>query len=65
VAQIGAALGRQFSHALMSAIAPILQRQVDDALAQLVSAELIFRRGIRPDAEHTFSSLPPRNRRAI
>jgi predicted ATPase len=54
VAQIGAALGRQFSHALISAVASIPQQQVDDALAQLVRAELIFRRGTPPDAEYTF-----------
>jgi class 3 adenylate cyclase/tetratricopeptide (TPR) repeat protein len=54
VAQIGAALGRQFSHELISAVAPMSQQQLDDALAQLVSAELIFRRGDPPDAEYTF-----------
>ena len=54
VAQIGAALGRQFSHALISAVASMPQQQVDDALAQLVRAELIFRRGTPPDAEYTF-----------
>ena len=54
VAQIGAALGRQFSHELISAVAAMPQRQVDDALAQLVSAELIYRRGTPPDAEYTF-----------
>jgi predicted ATPase len=54
VAQIGAALGRQFSHELISAVAPMPQQQVDDALSQLVSAELIFRRGTPPDAEYTF-----------
>jgi predicted ATPase len=54
VAQIGAALGRQFSHELISAVAPMPQHQVDDALSQLVSAELIFRRGMPPDAEYTF-----------
>jgi predicted ATPase len=54
VAQIGAALGRQFSHELISAVAPMPQQQVDDALSQLVSAELIFRRGMPPDAEYTF-----------
>ncbi len=54
VAQIGAALGRQFSHELISAVAPMPQQQVDDALEQLVSAELIFRRGTPPDAEYTF-----------
>ncbi len=45
VAQIGAALGRQFSHALISAVASMPQPQLDDALAQLLHAELIFRRG--------------------
>ena len=30
------------------------RRQLDDALAQLVNAELIFRRGTPPDAEYTF-----------
>jgi predicted ATPase len=54
VAQIGAALGRQFSHELISALAGMPQQQVDAALAQLVSAELIFRRGTPPDAEYTF-----------
>src|SRR3984957_9614246 len=54
VAQIGAALGRQFTHELISAVALMPQQQLDDALAQLVSAELIFRRGTPPDAEYTF-----------
>src|SRR5262245_34226083 len=54
VAQIAAALGRQFSHELISAVAGMPQRQVDDALGQLVGAELIFRRGSPPDAEYTF-----------
>ena len=54
VAQIGAALGRSFSHELMLAVARMPQQQVDDALAQLVSAELIFRRGAPPDAGYTF-----------
>src|SRR5262245_53353268 len=54
VAQIAAALGRQFSHELISAIAGMPQRQLDDALGQLVRAELIFRRGVPPDAEYTF-----------
>jgi predicted ATPase len=54
VVQIGAALGRQFSHELMSAVAPMPPQQLDDALAQLVGAQLIFRRGAPPDAEYTF-----------
>jgi predicted ATPase len=60
VAQIGAALGRQFSHELIAAVAVpgsgpgMPERQLEDALAQLVGAELIYRRGSPPDAEYTF-----------
>ena len=54
VAQIGAALGRQFSHELIGAVAPMPRAQLDEALTQLVGAELIHRRGIPPDAEYTF-----------
>jgi tetratricopeptide (TPR) repeat protein len=54
VAQIGAALGRQFSHELIAAVASMPSGELDNALAQLVGAELIYRRGIPPDAEYTF-----------
>jgi len=54
VAQIAAALGRQFSHELISAVAAMPRQQLDHALAQLTDAGLIFRRGTPPDAEYTF-----------
>ena len=54
VAQIGAALGRQFSHELISAVAAMPQLQLENALAELAGAELIYRRGSPPDAEYTF-----------
>jgi predicted ATPase len=54
VAQIGAALGRQFSHELIAAVTPMPPTQLDDGLAQLVGAELMYRRGTPPDAEYTF-----------
>src|SRR5262249_31351214 len=54
VVQIGAVLGRQFSHELISAIGMMSEQQLSDALAQLVRSELIFRRGTPPDAEYTF-----------
>jgi class 3 adenylate cyclase len=54
IAQIGAALGRSFSHELISAVAQLSPQKLDEGLAQLVSAELIFRRGTPPDAEYTF-----------
>jgi len=54
VAQIAAALGRQFSHELISAVSGMPQQELGNALDQLVSSELVFRRGISPDAEYTF-----------
>jgi len=54
IAQIGATLGREFSHQLISAVALMPRQKVDDALEQLVNAELIFRRGTAPDATYTF-----------
>jgi tetratricopeptide (TPR) repeat protein len=54
VAQIGAAIGRSFSHELISAVAQMPKQKLDEALEQLVAAELIFRRGMPPDAEYTF-----------
>jgi AAA ATPase domain len=54
VAQIGATLGRSFSYELICAVARMPQQKLDEALAQLASAELILRRGVPPDAEYTF-----------
>jgi hypothetical protein len=54
VAQIGAALGRQFPHELIAAVSPMPRAQLNDALARLAGAELIYRRGIPPDAEYVF-----------
>ncbi|CAG4927497.1 AAA family ATPase [Paraburkholderia saeva] len=54
VAQIGAAIGRQFSYELISEVASMQRDRLDAALDDLVSAELVFRRGTPPDAEYTF-----------
>jgi len=54
VVQIAAALGRDFSHELVTAVAGLPARRLNDALAQLVQAELIYRRGTPPDAEYRF-----------
>jgi class 3 adenylate cyclase/tetratricopeptide (TPR) repeat protein len=54
VAQIAASLGRQFSHELISAVSGMPQKELGSALDQLVSSELIFRRGISPDADYVF-----------
>jgi predicted ATPase len=57
VAQIAAALGRQFSYLLISAVAPRPRQELDEALAQLVRAELIFQRWRVPDAEYAFKHV--------
>jgi hypothetical protein len=54
VAQIGAAIGREFSYELIAAVAPMRQAQLDDALAQLSASGLAFRRGTPPDAVYIF-----------
>jgi class 3 adenylate cyclase/predicted ATPase len=54
VAQTAAALGREFDHQLLVAVSASSERQLNDAVDQLVAAELIFRRGAPPDATYTF-----------
>jgi class 3 adenylate cyclase len=54
VAQIGAAIGREFSYELVAGVAALPERELKSALAQLVAAELIFVRGIPPDATYRF-----------
>jgi tetratricopeptide (TPR) repeat protein len=54
IAQIGAAIGREFNYELIAAVAPIPQAQLDDALVQLSESGLAFRRGTPPDAIYTF-----------
>jgi len=53
-AQIGAAIGREFSRALLEAISPIKGAALDDALHQLIEAELIHVRGAPPKASYVF-----------
>ena len=54
VAQIGAVIGREFSHQLLDALANCPELELAEALDQLINAELISRRGIPPDATYTF-----------
>ena len=54
IAQIGAAIGREFSYEVIAAVAPMAQVQLDDALARLSESGLAFRRGTPPDAVYSF-----------
>ena len=54
VAQIGAAIGRQFSYALLRAVSRVPEDELQTALGQLVASELVFQRGAPPDAVYSF-----------
>jgi DNA-binding winged helix-turn-helix (wHTH) protein/predicted ATPase len=54
VAQIGAAIGRQFSYALVQAVSRLPEDELQAALSRLVASELLFERGIPPDAIYSF-----------
>jgi predicted ATPase len=54
IAQIGAAIGREFSYPLLRAVAGRDEPALRAGLAQLEEAELLFRSGMPPDARYTF-----------
>jgi predicted ATPase len=54
VAQIGAAIGREFSYALVRAVSDLPEHELHTALARLVSSELVFQRGTLSEAVYTF-----------
>jgi class 3 adenylate cyclase/predicted ATPase len=54
VAQIGAAIGREFSYALLRVVSRLSENELEAALARLVASELVFQRGAPPDAIYTF-----------
>jgi predicted ATPase len=54
VAQIGAALGRKFSHALLAAVVRKREAELATALDRLIAAGLLFRQGVAPQATYLF-----------
>jgi class 3 adenylate cyclase/predicted ATPase len=54
VAQLGAAIGREFPYNLLAAVSPMSESDLKWALDRLVSAELIFVRGTPPAASYVF-----------
>jgi predicted ATPase len=54
VAQIGAAIGREFPHGLLGAVAGKPEQELASALDRLVAAGLVFRQGIPPQATYLF-----------
>ena len=57
VAQIGAVIGREFSHPLLAATAPESANSLQSALAQLVASGVILQRSELPDATYTFKHV--------
>jgi len=54
VAQIGAAIGREFSYELLRTVSRLPEDELQAALARLVASELVFQRGRPPDAVYAF-----------
>ena len=50
VAQIGAAIGREFPYALVHTVSHLSHDELQAALARLVASELVFQRGSPPAA---------------
>ncbi|HZV07754.1 MAG TPA: AAA family ATPase [Gemmataceae bacterium] len=54
VAQIGAAIGREFSHALLAAVTLKPEAELRSALDRLIAAGLLFPQGLTPHATYLF-----------
>jgi tetratricopeptide (TPR) repeat protein len=54
IAQVGAAIGRDFSYELLAAVAERTKAELHDGLRRLVEAGLLFQRGVPPQATFLF-----------
>jgi tetratricopeptide (TPR) repeat protein len=54
IAQVGAAIGRNFAYGLLVAASQCTERQLRDALGRLIDAGLVFQRGVPPQATFLF-----------
>jgi tetratricopeptide (TPR) repeat protein len=54
IAQIGSAIGREFSHALLSAVVSKPEPQLASALDRLIATGLLFRQGVPPYVSYLF-----------
>jgi predicted ATPase len=54
VAQVGAAIGRDFSYELLAAAVPLTEPELQEALRRLVEAGLVFQHGVPPTADYLF-----------
>jgi class 3 adenylate cyclase/tetratricopeptide (TPR) repeat protein len=54
VAQVGAVIGRDFSYELLHAVHPVAEDELKQALHTLADADLLYVRGIAPEAIYQF-----------
>ena len=54
LAQLGAVLGREFAYELLQAVSPLDETTLQQGLAQLVDAELVYQRGLPPLSRYIF-----------
>jgi predicted ATPase len=54
MAQLGAVLGREFTYELLQAVWPAGETTLQQGLATLVEAELLYQRGLPPQARYLF-----------
>jgi predicted ATPase len=54
IAQLGATLGREFSYELLHAVSPLDEDSLQQGLRQLVEVELLYQRGLPPQAQYFF-----------
>jgi predicted ATPase len=54
IAQLGATIGREFRYELLQAVSPLDETNLQQALARLVDAELLYQRGLLPQATYLF-----------
>jgi len=54
VAQLGAVLGRTFAYEVLQAVTLLDEASLQQALARLVEAELLYQRGVPPQATYLF-----------
>jgi predicted ATPase len=57
VAQLGATLGREFSHDLIQAVSSLSEMDLHSALEKLVEAEILYQRGIGEQARYFFKHV--------
>ena len=54
IAQIGAAMGREFSYALLQAVARKPEAELQSALDRIIATGLMFRQGMPPHTTYLF-----------